>query len=127
MDQNIVARISDFNLLQQVKDLIKQLKPVSTALDIVQTDSTAIADACHLWCNLLKDNLKPHFEKIKKKFEKAIFPCHFLAYLLHPKYKGEHHSYEQKEKAMEWPQKINPSFLLHSCQVLRLFRSYSNF
>ena len=36
MDQNFVARICDFNLLQQVKDLIKQLKPVSTALDIVQ-------------------------------------------------------------------------------------------
>ena len=38
-------------------------------------------------------------------------PCHFLAYLLHPKYKGEHLSYEQREKAREWLQKINPSFL----------------
>lgn len=114
MDQNIVVRIRDFNLLQQVKDLIKQLKPVSTALDILQTDKTTIADACHLWCNLLKDeNLKPHFVKVKKRFEQAILPWH-LAYLLHPKYKGEHLSYEQKEQAREWLQKLNPSFLSYA-------------
>ena len=48
MDLNTDACIHDFNLLHQVKKLIKQLKPVSTALDIVQADSTTIADACHL-------------------------------------------------------------------------------
>ena len=67
MGQNIAAHIHDFNLLQQVKDLIKQLKPLSTALNIMQADSITTTDACHLWCNLLKDdNLKPHFEKVKK-------------------------------------------------------------
>ena len=60
---------------------------------------------------LKDDNLNPHFEKVKKRFEKSILPCHFLAYFLHPKYKGEHLSYEQKEKAKEWLPKINPSFL----------------
>lgn len=43
MYQNIVAHIHDFNLLKQVKDIITQLKPVSTALDIQQTESTTIA------------------------------------------------------------------------------------
>ena len=41
-----MAHIHDFNLLQQVNDLMKQLKPVSTALDIMQ--AATIADACHL-------------------------------------------------------------------------------
>ncbi len=36
---------------------------------------------------------------------------HLLAYLLHPKYKGENFNYEQKEKARECLQKINPSFI----------------
>ena len=40
-------------------------------------------------------------------FEKAILSCHFLAYLLHSKYKGERLNYEQKKKAWEWLQKIN--------------------
>ena len=56
MDQCIVARIHDFNLSQQVKDLIMQLRFVSRALDTLQSNSTTIADACHLWCNLLKDD-----------------------------------------------------------------------
>ena len=98
MDQCIIARIRDFNLLQQVKDLIMQLRPVSRALDTLQSNSTTIADACHLWCNLLKDdNLKPHFVKVKKRLEQSILLCHLLAYLLHPKYGGEYRSYEQKE------------------------------
>ena len=37
--------------------------------------------------------------------------CHFYAYLLIPQYKGEHLSYEQKEKAREWLEKINLSVL----------------
>ena len=64
--------------------MIKQLKPVSTALDIMQVDSTTLADACHLLCNLLKDdNLKFHFKKFKKRFEKAVLPYHFLSNFLH--------------------------------------------
>ena len=74
MDRYFVTHILDFNLLQQVKDLINQLKKVSTALGIMQADSTTIADACHFWCNLIKDdNLKPHFEKVKKKCLKKLF------------------------------------------------------
>lgn len=115
MDQCIVARIRDFNLLQQVKDLIMQLTPVSRALDTLQSNSTTVADACHLWCKLLKDdNLKPHFVTVKKRFSQSILPWHLLAYLLHPKYRGEYLSYEQKEKARECLQKINPSFLSYA-------------
>ena len=111
MDQFTVVCICDFNLLQQVKDVIMKLKPVSRALDTLQSNSTIITDACHLWCSLLKDNLKLHFVKVKKRFEQSILSCHLVTYLLHPKYRGEYLSYEQKEKARKWLKKVNPSFL----------------
>lgn len=39
---------------------------------------------------------------------------HLLAYLLHPKYRGENLNYEQKEKAIAWLQKINPLFVTYA-------------
>ena len=72
MGQNIIVHTCDFNILLQDKK-IKQLKSVSIALNILQTDSKTIEDACHTWCNLQKDdNLKPHFSKVNKKFEQVI-------------------------------------------------------
>lgn len=112
MDVNIVNRIRDFNLHRQVKDLIKQLKPISIALDVMQSNSTTLAEACHVWYNLLKnDDLKPHFLKVKKRFEQAIMPCHLVAYLLHPKYRGQLLNYEEKESCKAWLGRINAQFI----------------
>ncbi|GFT09435.1 zinc finger CW-type PWWP domain protein 1 [Nephila pilipes] len=64
----IVVHIRDFNLYQQVKDLIRQLKPVASALAHLESDSTTVADACRVWCELLNYNeLKPHSAVVKKK------------------------------------------------------------
>lgn len=115
LDSNIVARIRDFNLYQQVKDLISQLKPIASALAFLESDSANIADACHMWCNLLRnEELKPHSAIVKKRFEQAISHWHLVAYLLHPKYRGENLNYEQKEKARAFLQKINPSFVTNA-------------
>ncbi|GFY68529.1 hypothetical protein TNIN_59381 [Trichonephila inaurata madagascariensis] len=48
MDRNIVAHIQDFNLYQQMKDLIRQLKPVASTLAHLESDSATVADACHI-------------------------------------------------------------------------------
>ncbi|GFT18237.1 hypothetical protein NPIL_239741 [Nephila pilipes] len=55
-DQYIVAHIQDFNLYRQVKDLIRQLKPVASALTHLESDSATVADACHIWSELLNYN-----------------------------------------------------------------------
>jgi len=50
-----------------------------------------IADACELWLNLLRaDTLKPHLTTVMKWLKEAVTENHFLANLLHPKYKGKH-------------------------------------
>ena len=111
-DSKIVAHIRDFNLYQQVKDLISQLKPVASALAVLESDSTNIADACHTWSNLLRnEELKPHSAAVKRRFEQAISHWHLVAYLLHPKYRGENLNFEQKEKARALLLKINPLFV----------------
>ena len=76
IDKNIMKLIRDFNLLKQVKDLSKQLKPVAIALDRLQGDKVSIADACDTWLDLLSDNnLQPHRKAVEARFKLAIQPC----------------------------------------------------
>lgn len=45
MDKSIITHVHDFNLYQQVKDIIKQVKPMSSALqDILQSGSAILTD-----------------------------------------------------------------------------------
>jgi hypothetical protein len=103
MDKNIVKLIRDYNLLKQVKDLSKQLRPVADALDHLQGDKVSIADACDTWLTLLADSsLQPHRQAVNARFKLAIQPVHYFAYMLHPKYKGSKLSAEQQEEARNW-------------------------
>lgn len=61
--------------------------------------SKTTGDACHLWCNLWKNNeLKPHSAVMKK----ALLHWRLLAYLLHSRYRWGNLSYEQKEKTKDF-------------------------
>ena len=100
IDKNIMKLIRDYNLLKQVKDLSKQLKPVATALDRLQGDKVSIADACDTWLDLLSDNnLQPHRNVVRARFKLAIQPVHYFAYMLHPKYKGAKLNEQQQQEA----------------------------
>ena len=58
------------------------------------------ADACEEWLNLLRaDALKPHLMTVMKRFKEAVTDNHFLANLLHPKYKEKHLSEADEEAA----------------------------
>ena len=46
VDRAIVQKIMDVNMFRQVRDLANMLRPVTTALDLGQSDKTTIADAC---------------------------------------------------------------------------------
>jgi len=75
--------IRDYNLLKQVKDLSKQLKPVANALDRLQGDKVSIADACDTSLDLLSDNnLQPHRNIVRARLKLAIQPVHYFAYML---------------------------------------------
>ena len=112
MDRNIVTKIMDYNLFCQAKDLREQLSPVASAIDICQKDKTGLALACDTWIGLLENPaLEPHHSKVLKRFNEAILPCHLVAYLLHPTYRGSRLTQEQREVAYQWLTAKDPEYL----------------
>lgn len=56
----------------------------------LQADSTRLADAVHIWLSLLNNSdLQHHHQSIKDRFEKAMKPVHYLAYMTDPRYLGK--------------------------------------
>ena len=91
-------------------------------------DNIALAeqDACEEWLSLLRaDALKPHLTTVMKRFKEAVTDSHFLANLLHPKYKGKHLSKADEEAARqlflklypEHPQVIADLHVLNKCRL----------
>ena len=82
--------------LNEATSFHAQLLPVATALGRLQSDNATIANACE-WLSLLRaDALKPHLMTVMKRFKEAVTDNHFLANLLHLKYKGKQQNIYQK-------------------------------
>ena len=112
IDTAIATKILNVGLYRQARDLAEQLKPVAVAIDIAQRDSTNLADGCALFLSLLEEPaLQPHISAVEKRFKAAILPQHMLAYMMHPRYQGEHLTLDLVEVAKNWLVSRNPSFL----------------
>ena len=73
IDARIAGLINDFNLFKQVKDLSQQLKPIASTLDKLQSDKCGLAQACHEWLSLLKDDaLHPHMENNNDRLQRPF-------------------------------------------------------
>ena len=71
-----------------------------------------LADACDVMLRLLEvPELQPHQDHLKHRFQQAIYPCHLVAHLMHPKYSGHLLTQEQVEEAKSWLIAKNPEFL----------------
>ena len=71
-----------------------------------------MAQCCEVWIDLLSHpDLEPHKSAVKKRFDKAILPCHLAAYLLHPAYKGAKLTEKQHDTAMAWLAEANPEYI----------------
>ena len=103
IDTAIATKILNVGLYRQARDLAEQLKPVAVAIDIAQRDSTNLADGCALFLSLLEEPaLQPHSSAVEKRFKAAILPQHMLAYMMHPRYQGEHLTLDLVEVAKNW-------------------------
>ena len=112
IDNVVAQKIMNVKLYRQIKDLADLLRPVSIAIDLAQRDSTCLAEACKIFLSLLMNPiLEPEKAKVQKRFDEAILPCHLVAYMLHPKYAGEHLTKTQIEVAKEWLVTRNETFL----------------
>ena len=109
-DNNIINTINDFNLAKNAMDLREQLLPIGIALDTCQGDSTHIADACHFWLEI-DGNKDLNHQKTEKRVKQALTDAHLAAYLLHPQFRGEHLTVEQREKATKWICEKSPDFI----------------
>ena len=99
-------------MCRNVKDLFLQLQPVADVLHIIKNNSSAVADSCHLWFSFVQNSkLKSHSVKIKKGFSQAILQYHFVAYLLHSKYRRELMTNEQKENTQLFLQNIDSIYV----------------
>ena len=62
--------------------------------------NTLLSGDSYIFMNLLTEpSLQPHKDKVMKRMKQAIFPCHLVAYMLHPKYAGTSMTHEQVETA----------------------------
>ena len=114
IDNHIAQKIMDHNLFKQVKDLHDQLKPIADALNKAQSDSTSIAEGCHLFLDLMSlPVLQCHKSKVAKRFKDAIQPCHLAAYMTDARYFGTPLEPDLREKAVEFLQQKNDESWLH--------------
>ena len=89
IETRIAKIINNTGLSNQARYLQEQIEPISIALNTTQSDSTSIADSCHCWLELTEEELlQPHKEIVQHRFYQAMTPYHFLAYCLHPKFRG---------------------------------------
>mgnify|MGYP000117808826 CR=1 FL=1 len=88
IDKVVQQQVSNLSLKRNVEDLISLLKPISSALDKVQRNNCTISESVSVWKELMKNfNDQTSRKKVEKRYNMAITPVHFLAYILDPKEK----------------------------------------
>ena len=105
IDINIRNVVNNLGVKRSAEELLRRLKPIAVALDMVQKDSCIIADAVEIWKHLetelsvALDN-RDAKKKFTKRLDQALSPCHLLANIVHPKYRGK--SLSDAEYEMRW-------------------------
>lgn len=104
IDTNIVNIVNNLGIKRSAEELLQRLKPIAVALDKIQRDSCTIADTVDIWKTLEKDLAlvtRDTKQKFKKRIQQALSSHHFLANLMHPRYRGQTLTDEEHEAAME--------------------------
>ena len=99
----------NFAIKRNAEDLVNRLEPIAQSLDAVQKDKCSIAEAVHIWKKLQVKFNELNLDKSIMKFftqryNQALGPPHFLAYLIDPCY-CESDSTEKKKKAFDFTKK----------------------
>ncbi|EZA58500.1 hypothetical protein X777_01096 [Ooceraea biroi] len=111
-DDSISNILNDMAIYSESVYLEKQLSIVTSALNILQRESTSISEAVDVWSNLLKEEVwKSYKSFFQKRFNQAITPVHLLAHMMDLKYNREHLSTEQEDIAEEWISNNCPEYL----------------
>lgn len=103
IDATIRQKVGNIALKRASEELLARLKPVAVALDKTQSDKCTIADSVVIWKRLLTEiedlNQRNATRIVEDRYEMAVTDTHLLAYLLHPKYRGEDLTADEKARA----------------------------
>ena len=111
-DSLIVAKVMDYSLCKNGKDIVDQLRLIASALDRCQSDGSSLADACDAWLGLLLEPaLHLHEKVVNKRFQDAITLEHLTAYMLHTTYREEKLTTEQQQDVSTWLANRDPGFI----------------
>lgn len=102
IDKTVQTQVSNFVLKRNVEDMVMRLKPISIALDEVQRNNCTISESVRVWKNLqieIETKKDRHVtQKFKNRYNMALTPAHFLAYMLDPKEKNSALELTEEEK-----------------------------
>ncbi|XP_074040538.1 uncharacterized protein [Leptinotarsa decemlineata] len=103
LDLTIVRNVQDVEFKENVENYLKKLKKITRALDLIQKDMCVPSDCTRIWKDSLSSDWLPEeADKLKAKFEAAMTPAHFAAYILDPNYNGEGLSEEEDTIGMDF-------------------------
>ena len=91
--KNVLDILKSLSIFKNVEDALKCMKPVSVALDSVQSDKCSNAGAVEerkklLTCFREMGDAREWLEIVEKRYEKPVPKVWFLANVLHPQYVG---------------------------------------
>lgn len=90
VDSSVNTIINNIGIYKECKGLANIFKPVSESIDVLQRETTHLAECVAEWCKLLTSpDLTSVKGLIKTRVEETMTPYHFIAYMLRPKYMGE--------------------------------------
>ncbi|KAI8794142.1 Transposase [Biomphalaria glabrata] len=91
---------------------LKEMASLFRALDLIQADSTNIAQAVEIWMDLLENpDLEACRDAIKRRMEEALEPFHYLANFFDPRYRGRRLTAYQDDIAEKWLIDSHPEWL----------------
>lgn len=102
--------IQNVNIKRNAEDLVARLEPISKALDKIQSDKCGISESVLIWKELI-NNLEDHLNIAQMKivmtrYQQAMTPAHFLAFMVNPKLPQEKLSSDEGEAALKFLQNI---------------------
>ena len=93
---DVTKIIDNVSFKRKASACLQQMKNFSVALDKLQSDSCYLSDAVKVWYSLLRNpDLSQHKNTVKKRFNEAVAPFFFLAYMT------DHRNIEDNENKVD--------------------------
>lgn len=117
IDLNIRRKVNDLEIKTNAEGHLEIFKIISVALEKTQSNKYTLSEVCEVWIDMRKQfeklledhkisgSIMKHF---KHRFNMTMTPCHYLANILDPKYKGQRLHEDEIDQGMNYLIKYHP-------------------